>query len=98
MEAEPPVEADHPLHSQSPNTLSFESSAADSIPIRIPYDSIGKVEPVDWIVRITLGPAAPIRWVGVVEIITTDVPLAARLVEDIRGRRVRRIQPNQAVY
>ena len=97
MEAEPPVQGEHPLLNQPPNTLSFENARPDSIPIWVPYDSIMKVEKQDRRVLVTLGPAAPLRWEGVVEITTDNERRAARLAGDIRRRQVRRIRCNRAV-
>ena len=97
MEAEPLVQGEHPLLNQPPNTLSFENAGRDSIPIWVPYDSIVKVEKQDCRVLVTLGPAAPIRWEGVVEITTDNKRLAARLAGDIRRRRVRRIRSDRAI-
>lgn len=97
MEAEPPVETEHPLHRQPPNTLSLESSEEDSVPIRIPYDWMGWLEQRNRQVRIALRLSVPRRRANVVEITTADEGLATRLLEDIRSRRVRRIRLNQAI-
>lgn len=97
MESEPPVEAEHPLLNQPPNTLSFETLMGGSIPLRVHYDSIVRVELRDYNVLIAVNQAAPNELVGMAEITTPDRRLATRLAEAIRQRQVRRIQPNHAV-
>ena len=97
MEAEPPVEAAHPLHSQPPNTLSLESAEEDSVPIRIHYDWIRCVEHWDLRVMITSRPTVPPSRLNVIEITTASEAIAAQLTEDLQARRVRRIRRNQAI-
>ena len=97
MEAEPPVEAEHPLLTQPPNTLSFETAMGGSNPLRVHYDSIVRVELRDYNVLIVVNQAARNELVGMAEVTTTDRRLATRLAEAIRQRQVRRIQPNRVV-
>ena len=98
MEAEPPIGVDHPLLNQPLNTLSIEEEPCrDSVPSRIHYDSIVKVETKTFRVLITSRPTVPSAVLNLLTISTANEALAKQLTEDLQARRVRRIRCNGAI-
>lgn len=95
MEAEPPIGVDHPLLNQPLNTLSIEEEPCrGSVPRRIHYDSIVKVETKTFRVLITSRPTVPSEVLNLLTISTANEALAKQLTEDLQARRVRRIRCN----
>ena len=98
MEAEPPIGVDHPLLNQPLNTLSIEEEPwRYSVPSRIHYDSIVKVETKTFRVLITSRPTVPSSGLNVLTISTANEALAKQLTEDLQFRRVRRLRCNGAI-
>ena len=97
MASKPPVEANHPLLNQPPQTLWFQSYMSTGMPASVHYDSIAAVEQINDRVLIIVHPEGNSELLGLAVVWLRDSQMAAGLAAGLRLRRVKRVGRNEMV-